>query len=60
MAGAFNIIARDFLGFKNAREVLWQHNSFATSMSNDQDKAGRALQSSHGESVLVGGQRRAT
>ncbi len=59
MAGALNIIARDLLGFKNAREVLWQHNSFATSMSNDQDKAGRALQSGHGESVLVGGQRRA-
>ncbi len=59
MAGALNIIARDLLGFKNAREVLWQHNSFATSMSNDQDKAGRAPQASHGESVLVGGQRRA-
>ena len=24
MAGALNIIARDFLGFKNEREVPWQ------------------------------------
>jgi hypothetical protein len=47
MAGTLTIIARDFLGFKNARKVPWQQLCYEHVQA--RTKVGELLQTCHGK-----------